>query len=209
MWLGGQEAATTTWEIGASDPSRNTTLYCTDRQPPTVTAPREVWLRQAGRAAALLSTLAGAVWLSGLPLLFPSLGPTAYLFATKPAAPECAPRRVVGGHAIGVVAGFVAFHATGGGVALGSLTTPGSVAALGLAVSGVVAVGLTTAGMVATDTGHAPACATTLIVSLGILTTPRAALLIVVAVVVLVAENAALLRVTGGAGIGGPDSLTE
>jgi CBS-domain-containing membrane protein len=160
-----------------------------------VTAPRELWLRQAGRAAALLSTLAGAVWLSGLPLLFPSLGPTAYLFATKPAAPECDPRRVVVGHAIGVLAGFAAFHGVGAGVALDTLTAPGSVPALRLAVSGVVAVGLTTAGMVATDTGHAPACATTLIVSLGILTTPRAALLIVVAVVVLVAEQRVLDRV--------------
>lgn len=175
----------------------------------TVTAPRAVWLRQAGRAAALLSTLAGAVWLSGLPFLFPSLGPTAYLFATKPAAPECEPRRVGGGHAIGVVAGFLAFHAVGAGVALDTLAAPRSIPALRLAVSGVVAVGLTTAGMVATDTGHAPACATTLIVSLGILTTPRAALLILVAVGVLVAENAVLLRVTGGTGLGDPDSLTE
>jgi len=160
-----------------------------------VTAPRALWLRQAIRAATLLSTLAGAVWLSGLPLLFPSLGPTAYLFATTPAAPECAPRRVVAGHAIGVLAGLVAFHALGAGIGIDTLTTPGSVSALRLAASGVVAVGLTTAGMVATDTGHAPACATTLIVSLGILTTPRAALLIVVAVVVLVVEQRVLDRI--------------
>jgi hypothetical protein len=155
---------------------------------------RRLWLQQATRAAALLSTLAAAVWLSGLPFLFPSLGPTAYLFATAPSASESRPRRVVGGHVVGVAAGFTAFHVVGAGVALDTLTAPGSLVALRLAVSGVVAVGLTTAGMLVTDTGHAPACATTLIVSLGILTTPRAAVLIVLAVVVLVAEQELLRR---------------
>jgi len=153
---------------------------------------RRLWLRQSGRAAALLSTLAAAVWLSGLPFLFPSLGPTAYLFATVPEVPESQPKRVVGGHAIGVAAGFVAFHVEGGDVAIDTLAAPGSLPALRLAVSGVVAVGLTAAGMIVTDTDHAPACATTLIVSLGILATPRAAVLIVVAVVVLAAEQAVL-----------------
>lgn len=170
---------------------------------------RRLWLRQAGRAAALLSTLAAAVWVSGLPFLFPSLGPTAYLFATAPSAPESRPRRVIGGHTIGVLAGFAAFHVVDPGAALGALAEPRSVATLGLAASGVLAVGLTTAGMLATDTGHAPACATTLIVSLGILTTPRGALLIVVAVVVLVAENAVLHRLTGEPELTDPDSLTE
>jgi len=150
---------------------------------------RRLWLRQAGRAAALLSTLGGAVWLSGLPLLFPSLGPTAYLFASRPAAAESAPRRVLGGHVLGVVAGLLAYHLAAGGVALDWLADPGSMAALRLAASGVLAVGLTTAGMAVTDTGHAPACATTLIVSLGILTTPRAALVIVLAVVALVGQQ--------------------
>jgi len=156
---------------------------------------RQPWLRRAGRAAALLSTLGGAVWLTGLPLLFPSLGPTAYLFAVKPDAAESAPRRVVGGHLLGVLAGLAAYHLVAGGVALDGLAAPGSMGALRLAASGIVAVALTTAAMTATDTGHAPACATTLIVSLGILTTPQAALVIVVAVVVLVGQHHLLKRV--------------
>lgn len=55
--------------------------------------------------------------------------------------------------------------------------------------------------MMATDTSHAPACATTLIVSLGLLSTPLQVSIIVVSVVVLVAVHAvgsyALRRVVG------------
>lgn len=44
---------------------------------------RREWILRAGRAGALLAGLGGVVWASGLPFLFPSLGPTAYLFATN------------------------------------------------------------------------------------------------------------------------------
>ena len=156
-------------------------------------AETHVWPR-AGRAGALLSALGAVVWLSGLPFLFPSLGPTAYLFATRPDAPESAARRVVGGHAIGVVAGLAAFHTVGGGVGITASMGAASAAGLRLAASGVIAVALTTAGMAATDTGHAPACATTLIVGLGILSTPLQGAIMLVAVGVLVAEQGALDR---------------
>jgi hypothetical protein len=43
--------------------------------------------------------------------------------------------------------------------------------------------------MIATDAIHAPACATTLIVSLGLPSTPHQVLIIVVSVVVLVAAH--------------------
>jgi hypothetical protein len=79
-------------------------------------------------------------------------------------------------------------------VTLTAATGPGTLASLRLAVSGVVAVGLTTVGMLATDTGHAPACATTLIVSLGILSSPLEGAVIVLAVVVLLVEHELLIR---------------
>ena len=152
------------------------------------------WPRQASHAGALLAALGAVVWLSGLPFLFPSLGPTAYLFATQPSARQSAPRRVLGGHAIGVLAGLVAYHAVGGGVVITASMGSATPAGLRLAVSGVVAVALTTAGMTVTDTGHAPACATTLIVGLGILSTPLQAAIIVLAVGILVGEQALLNR---------------
>ncbi|WP_417936268.1 HPP family protein [Haloarcula onubensis] len=134
------------------------------------------------------------VWLSGLPFLFPSLGPTAYLFAAQPSARASAARRVLGGHAIGVLAGLVAYHAVAGQVGITASMGAATPAGLRLAVSGVVAVALTTAGMTVTDTGHAPACATTLIVGLGILSTPLQGAIILLAVAVLVAEQTLLDR---------------
>ncbi|MFC6863542.1 HPP family protein [Halomicroarcula sp. GCM10025817] len=163
----------------------------------TATLRDDGWLRQSGRAGALLSVLGAVVWLTGLPFLFPSLGPTAYLFATRPAAPASAARRVVGGHAVGVGAGLLAAHAVAGGVAVTASMAPGAPGTLRLAASGVVAVVLTTAGMRATDTGHAPACATTLIVGLGILPSLREGVIILLAVGVLTVEQSLLVWVLG------------
>ena len=49
--------------------------------------------------------------------------------------------------------------------------------------------------MVATDYRHAPACATTLIVALGLLTTPREAAVVVLAVAALLATDTGLRRI--------------
>ena len=155
---------------------------------------RREWPGRAVRAGALLSALGAMVWLSGLPFLFPSLGPTAYLFATRPESRQSALRRVVGGHAIGVLAGLLAYHALASDVVITASMGPGTAAGLRLAASGVAAVALTTAGMAVTDTGHAPACATTLILGLGILSTPRQGGIMLVAVAVLVVEQALLAR---------------
>ncbi|WP_424565502.1 HPP family protein [Tamaricihabitans halophyticus] len=42
---------------------------------------------------------------SGAPLLFPSLGPTAFLVFTTPQAPAASPRNTVLGHVVGILAG--------------------------------------------------------------------------------------------------------
>lgn len=152
------------------------------------------WVRQAGHVGALLSALGIVVWASGLPFLFPSLGPTAYLYATRPAAPACRARRVLGGHAVGVAAGLLSYHLVAGGIVITASMAAGAPGTLRLAASGVVAVMLTTLGMLATDTRHAPACATTLIVGLGILPSLREGGIILVAVSVLAAEDALLDR---------------
>ena len=126
---------------------------------------------------------------TGSPFLFPSLGPSAYVLVTDPDAEAAAPRRVVGGHVIGVVAGLLSYHLFARGLIVTSLPPAGSLELGRLAVSGVLAVVLTTAGMVATDLRHAPACATTLIVGLGLLSTPFEGAVVVVAVVLLVAVD--------------------
>jgi len=145
--------------------------------------------RQAAEAGMLVSVPGVLAWLTGFPFVFPSLGPTAYVLATRPDAPTCSPRRVIGGHAVGVAAGLLAVATFDPAVAVTGHLAPGSTAALTVAASGVVATVLTTAGMLATDLVHAPACATTLIVSLGLLSTPAQAGGILVAVVLLVAVH--------------------
>ena len=171
-------------------------MYRRERSATVAHSQRRVWPGQAVRAGALLSALGVVVWLSGLPFFFPSLGPTAYLFATRPESRQSALRRVVGGHAVGVLAGLVAYHAVVGEVVITASMGPGSAAGLRLAASGVVAVALTTAGMTLTDTGHAPACATTLILGLGILSTPLEGAIMLLAVVVLAVEQELLTRLT-------------
>ncbi|RKD93936.1 HPP family protein [Halopiger aswanensis] len=141
----------------------------------------------------LISTTAALAWLTGLPMLFPSLGPSAFVLALFQDSEAASPRRVIGGHAIGVAAGLLAYHLLGAGVSMTTATDPGSLAGLRLAASGVVATTLTAGGMLATDTRHPPACATTLIVSLGLLSAPLEGALIVCTVVVLVIAHRILL----------------
>ena len=141
----------------------------------------------------LISTTGLLAWLSGLPMLFPSLGPSAFVLALFQDSDATAPRRVIGGHLVGVVAGLVAYHLFASGITMTAGTDPGSIEGLQLAASAVVATTLTAGGMLATDTRHPPACATTLIVSLGLLATPLEGALIVLAVVVLVVAHQLLL----------------
>jgi len=65
---------------------------------------------------------------------------------------------------------------------------------LRLGGSTVVSVGLTTAGMVAAQYRHAPACATTLIVGLGLLPSPVDGVVILLAVVLPVISQSAVRR---------------
>jgi len=146
-------------------------------------------VRQAAEAGALVLVPGALAWLTGFPFIFPSLGPTAYLLATTPHAATCRPRRVIGGHAVGVAAGLLAVAVVDPTVAVTGQLTPGSTAALAVAASGTLATVLTGAGMLAFGFVHAPACATTLIVSLGLLSTPARAGGILVAVVLLVAVH--------------------
>ena len=145
-----------------------------DRPPSNVSRPSAVGLH-----AALLLAIAGlAAWLTGVPALFPSLGPSAFVLAARERGPT--PRTVLGGHAVGVVCGLFTYAVV---AALFSVpTTPLDFHPPWLVVSGVVAVGLTSTGMLALDAVHPPACATTLIVALGLMSTPREAALVLPAV---------------------------
>jgi len=144
--------------------------------------------------AGFLFTVLGAVaWLSGQPFIFPSLGPSAFILAFDRRGERTRTYRVVGSHVIGGVVGLLAYTLLASGVTLTPPPDPGTAEGLRLAASGVLSIVLTSWGMIATDTLHAPACATTLIVSLGLLSTPLSVAIIVVSVIVLVEVHAGVL----------------
>lgn len=140
---------------------------------------------------AILSLLAG---FTGSPFVFPSLGPTAYLFFFDPMGKSSSPRHAILGHAIGLLCGYAAYAAMGShGFAVTSLGEVSwreiMAAALSLAATGAI--------MVLLRVSHPPAGATTLIVSLGILTKPEYLVVIEIAVIVLTAQAWAINRVAG------------
>ncbi|WP_372912371.1 HPP family protein [Salinigranum sp.] len=147
-------------------------------------------------AGVLLVVVGLLAWATGRPFVFPSLGPSGYALATV-SAEEASPRRVVGGHVVGVGAGLLTYHAVASGLLITTTAPAFSLSQLRLVASGVVAVVLTTAAMLRTDLVHPPACATTLIVGLGLLSSAVEAAIVVVSVVVLVAVDTVLRPAMG------------
>jgi CBS domain-containing membrane protein len=157
--------------------------------------PRLVWsgyvLFNGFVSIALLALLSG---FTGSPFVFPSLGPTAYLFFFTPMADSASPRNAILGHAVGLACGYAAYTLFGlsslpHGVHHGLDWSP--VLASSLALS------LTAALMVLLRVSHPPAGATTLIVALGILARPRYLLIIELAVVLLTVQAFLLNRLAG------------
>lgn len=141
-----------------------------------------------------IGALALLAFVSRNPFVFPSLGPTAYLLFFSPLSKASSPRNTVFGHAIGLICGYGAFVVTGAGaLPFGvhlSIFWPRVLAAgLSLATTG--------ACMVLFDISHPPAGATTLIVSLGIISRPRELVIIEVAVLLLVAQALVINRLAG------------
>lgn len=132
--------------------------------------------------------------LTGSPFVFPSLGPTAYLFFFAPLGRSSSPRHAILGHGIGLICGYGAYVATGShgfvAAALSKVTWHEALAAaLSLAATGAV--------MVMLRVSHPPAGATTLIVSLGILTRVEYLVIIEAAVVLLTAQAWIINRAAG------------
>jgi len=119
------------------------------------------------------------------PLLFPSLGPTA-----KPSSP----RNALIGHAVAILAGALSLAVFG-------LLDDGSVLQEGVTLAragaGALSVALTGAVLLLLRASHPPSGATTLIVSLGFLQTPREMAMLMIGVLVLTAAGWAINRALG------------
>ena len=157
--------------------------------------PRLVWaLYVCINGFITIGLLALLALLTGSPFVFPSLGPTAYLFFFSPLAEASSPRNTILGHAIGLICGYAAFALTAAYIP--PFATHGGIhgprvlaAALSLSATGAL--------MALLKVSHPPAGATTLIVSLGIISQPRELSIIEVAVVLLTVQALAINRLAG------------
>lgn len=141
-----------------------------------------------------IGLMAGAAFVTGAPFIFPSLGPTAFLFFYTPTMASAAPRNTILGHLVGAAAGYASlavFGLTEAPPALATEVTMGRVGAAALSLA------LTSGFMVWLKVPHPPAGATTLIVSLGILRTPFQLSVLMVAVVLLTIQGFAINRLAG------------
>jgi hypothetical protein len=145
-------------------------------------------------ALALMAVAALAALGAKQTLLFPSLGPTAMLFFARPLPPECTVRNVVVGHWVGIVTGLAALEVFGLR-ALPSVVTHGLDAKRVAAAALSVAVTATVLRLIRSP--HAPAGASTLIVSLGLLTTNKQLLMMGASVALIAVAGLALNWLTG------------
>ena len=141
-----------------------------------------------------IAVLAGIAMISKTPFIFPSLGPTAFMFFFNPRSPSATPRNAVLGHAVGIVCGYGALLITGLQSAPPATVTGVHdprvlAAALSLSATGAL--------MILFVVPHPPAGATTLIVSLGFITRPEHLVIIEAAVVALTLQAFAVNRAAG------------
>ncbi|HZU53036.1 MAG TPA: HPP family protein [Holophagaceae bacterium] len=126
--------------------------------------------------------------------IFPSLGPTAFLFFFSPEAPSASPRHTILGHAIGILCGYGALWATG----LQHVQWhPGTEVHMARVVAAALALASTGALMILFKAAHPPAGATTLIIALGIIIKPKNLLVIEIAVAVLTLQAIFINRIAG------------
>lgn len=141
-----------------------------------------------------IGLMSAAALLTGQPLIFPSLGPTAFLLFYSPRAEAASPRNTLLGHLVGVVCGYGALLVFGlldAGPVIGEGVSAARVGAAAVSLGG-------TAGLMAwLRIPHPPAGATTLIISLGFMTEPRHLITLMLAVVALVGQALVINRLAG------------
>jgi CBS-domain-containing membrane protein len=133
-------------------------------------------------------------WILKEPLVFPSLGATAFLFFETPMAEVASVRNTIIGHAVGAGVAFVWLNVFG-------LVGDPSAIAEGFSAERVVCVALSlgfTGGILRLlRAAHPPAGATTVIVSIGLLTTWDELLILLAGVALLSLSAWSLNRVLG------------
>ncbi len=120
----------------------------------------------AGWVALVITGIVGGLGLAfQQPWLFPSIGPTIFVHTVTPNQAAARPWNTFVGHAIGAAAAFLSL-ALFGALHAPSAMASGQMTASRIAAS-ALAVALTIGGQIPARAGHAPAAATTLLITLG------------------------------------------
>jgi hypothetical protein len=133
----------------------------------------------------LVLALSAIGWATNQPLIFASLGPTAYEMVELPQTRSARTYNVIVGHLIGLGAGFLAVYLLNAWAAPNVLAT-GTVSPQRLWAA-VISAALTALVGLALKAGQSAALATTLLVSLGAMQTGRDAIAIIVGVLLMAA----------------------
>ena len=148
-------------------------------------------LLNGGLTTAVLALFAH--WLE-TPLVFPSLGPTAFLLFHRPLAKAASPRNTLAGHVLALLVGWFS-------VAVMGLTDAPPILKTGVTWANVAAaalsIGLTSGLMILLNIPHPPAAATTLIISLGLIDDPWKFPILLAGVALLVVQGFLINRVAG------------
>jgi HPP family len=129
----------------------------------------------------LILAMAAIAWAVRQPLIFASLGPTAYELVEQPRLRSARTYNIIVGHFVGLGSGFLAlylFHAWKAPTVAASLTSARVWAA-------VVAATITTLGNLILSASQPAALATALLVSLGLMQTRRDAVAIIAGVLII------------------------
>ena len=147
--------------------------------------------------AVALGTIAIIAYLTRLPLLFPQLGPSAFILFHTPMSVTASPRNVLLSHALAVACGLFALSLVGWIYPAAGLSDPFNlnwyrilVIALTMGISGMI--------MVVAKCVHPPAAASALIAAMGFLNSAEQVLGVLSAMILLVLEAIVLNRFIGG-----------
>lgn len=138
--------------------------------------------------------MAFAAYLTDAPFIFPALGPTIFLIFSRPMSPSASPRNIVLGHLFGCLCGW-------GSLAISGLLEEESVMTAGVGLPRIMAVGislsLTSGFLILFNLDHPPAASTTLIVSLGLMSSVAELAVLMLAVAFITAQAVAMNRRAG------------
>ncbi len=133
-------------------------------------------------------------WLTDLPLIFPALGPSSFILFSSPLSKAAAPRNVIIGHISCLIIGFSVWHLLS--YASGHNISP-QIRNAWFYTSAAVALGISCLVLVRLDCPHPPACASSLVVALGMVTNPVELAIMSGAIVWLAMQGVALNRLAG------------